>query len=364
MLYLASVELVTVFQPGGESPAARVRQQGQALLSGMWALVGVAALVAGLVRDRRELRIGALALLAVTLGEGRPLRPLVARLDVPRRVVRRPRHAAAGRRVRVAAAAAGAGDSAILRPAGAYPVEVTPDHDPDLRRAESLDEELLEAETVDVETYLTDARRIERIDEELRTGFAVARARRQGGLGLRLRPHAAAATPSTSTRARRARKLGEAGFAIITGGGPGVMEAANRGAKEAGVASIGLDIELPHEQFQNRWVDLPLTFHYFFTRKVMFVRYASAFVVFPGGFGTLDELFEAATLRQTGKIRHFPIVLVGRDYWQGLVDWLAGPVLAGGKIAAQDVERLQVTDDLDEVFAIVESAEHRRPRAA
>ena len=122
-----------------------------------------------------------------------------------------------------------------------------------------------------------------------------------------------------------ARKLGEAGFAIITGGGPGIMEAANRGAKEAGVPSIGLDIELPHEQVQNRWVDLPLTFHYFFTRKVMFVRYASAFVVFPGGFGTLDELFEAATLRQTGKIRHFPIVLVERDYWQGLVDWLARP---------------------------------------
>ena len=127
--------------------------------------------------------------------------------------------------------------------------------------------------------------------------------------------------------------LGEAGFAIITGGGPGIMEAANRGAREAGVPSIGLDIELPHEQFQNDWVDLPLVFHYFFTRKVMFVRYASAFVVFPGGFGTLDELFEAATLRQTRKIRHFPILLVERDYWQGLVDWLSGPVLAGGKIA-------------------------------
>jgi hypothetical protein len=96
----------------------------------------------------------------------------------------------------------------------------------------------------------------------------------------------------------------------------------------------------------------------------MFVRYASAFVVFPGGFGTLDELFEAATLRQTGKIRHFPIVLVERDYWQGLVDWLAGPVLEGGKIAPQDVERLQIADDLDEVLAIVEAAEHRRPRAA
>jgi uncharacterized protein (TIGR00730 family) len=96
----------------------------------------------------------------------------------------------------------------------------------------------------------------------------------------------------------------------------------------------------------------------------MFVRYASAFVVFPGGFGTLDEMFEAATLRHTGKIRHFPIVLVGRDYWQGLVDWLAGPVLGGGKIAAEDVERLQLTDDLDEIFAIVEAAEHRQPRAA
>ena len=240
---------------------------------------------------------------------------------------------------------------------------MTPDHDPDLRRAESLDEELLEAETVDVETYLTDARRIERIDEELRTGFASL-----AHVGKAVSVFGSARTPPGHPEYEHARaagrKLGEAGFAIITGGGPGVMEAANRGAKEAGVASNGLDIELPHEQFQNRWVDLPLTFHYFFTRKVMFVRYASAFVVFPGGFGTLDELFEAATLRQTGKIRHFPIVLVGRDYWQGLVDWLAGPVLAGGKIAAQDVERLQVTDDLDEVYAIVEAAEHRRPRAA
>jgi uncharacterized protein (TIGR00730 family) len=160
------------------------------------------------------------------------------------------------------------------------------------------------------------------------------------------------------------RALGEAGFAIITGGGPGIMEAANRGASEARVPSIGLDIELPHEQSQNEWVDLGLIFHYFFTRKVMFVRYASAFVVFPGGFGTLDELFEAATLRQTGKIRHFPIVLVGTAYWQGLVDWLSGPVLAGGKIAAEDVERLVVTDDLDEVLELVEAADHRTPRAA
>ncbi len=244
-----------------------------------------------------------------------------------------------------------------------YPVQVDPHSDPDRRRAESLDEELLEAESIDVETYLDDAKRIERIDEELTMGFAAL-----AHVGKAVSIFGSARTPPSSPEYERsremARKLGEAGFAIITGGGPGIMEAANRGAKEAGVASIGLDIELPHEQFQNRWVDLPLTFHYFFTRKVMFVRYASAFVVFPGGFGTLDELFEAATLRQTGKIRHFPIVLVERDYWQGLVDWLAGPVLEGGKIAAADVARLQLADDLDEVLAIVEAAEHRRPRAA
>ena len=238
-----------------------------------------------------------------------------------------------------------------------------PHSDHDLRRAESLDEELLEAETVDVETYLTDEHRIERIDEELRNGFSAL-----AHVGKAVSIFGSARTPAGASEYERAREmacmLGEAGFAIITGGGPGIMEAANRGAKEAGVPSIGLDIELPHEQFQNQWVDLPLTFHYFFARKVMFVRYASAFVVFPGGFGTLDELFEAATLRQTGKIRHFPIVLVGRSYWQGLVDWLSGPVLAGGKIAAEDVKRLQIADDLDDVLAIVEAAEHRRPRAA
>ena len=240
---------------------------------------------------------------------------------------------------------------------------MSPDADHDLRRAESLDEELLEAETVDVETYLTDARRIERIDEELRTGFASL-----AHVGKAVSVFGSARTPPGDPEYERARemarRLGEAGFAIITGGGPGIMEAANRGAKEAGVASIGLDIELPHEQAHNEWVDLGLIFHYFFTRKVMFVRYASAFVVFPGGFGTLDELFEAATLRQTGKIRHFPIVLVERDYWQGLVDWLAGPVLAGGKIATEDVDRLELADDLGDVLAIVEAAEHRRPRAA
>jgi uncharacterized protein (TIGR00730 family) len=240
---------------------------------------------------------------------------------------------------------------------------VEPHSDRDLRRAESLDEELLEAESTDVETYLDDAMRIERIDAELATGFSAL-----AHVGKAVSIFGSARTPADHpeyAEAREAgRRLGEAGFAIITGGGPGAMEAANRGARDAGVPSIGLDIELPHEQAMNAWVDVGLTFHYFFTRKVMFVRYASAFVVFPGGFGTLDEMFEAATLRQTGKIRHFPILLVGSDYWQGLADWLSGPVLAGGKIDPHDVERLQVIDDLDEIVAICEGADHRTPRAA
>jgi uncharacterized protein (TIGR00730 family) len=248
-------------------------------------------------------------------------------------------------------------------PARPYPVEVEPRPEPDPRRAESLDEELLEAESTVVETYLDDAKRIERVDEELAMGFSAL-----AHVGKAVSIFGSARTPTDHPEyvlARdAARRLGDAGFAIITGGGPGVMEAANRGASDVGVPSIGLDIELPHEQAYNGWVDLGLTFHYFFTRKVMFVRYASAFVVFPGGFGTLDELFEAATLRQTRKIRHFPILLVGSSYWQGLVDWLAGPVLEGGKIDPHDVERLQVTDDLDEVVAICEAADHRTPRVA
>ena len=128
---------------------------------------------------------------------------------------------------------------------------------------------------------------------------------------------------------------------------------ANRGARDAGASSTGLDIELPHEQFENAYVDIGLNFHYFFARKVMFVRYASAFVVFPGGFGTLDELFEAATLRQTGKIRHFPIVLFGTAYWGGLVDWLRDTVVAGGKASEHDLMLFHVTDDVDEAVRLV-----------
>ena len=223
------------------------------------------------------------------------------------------------------------------------------------------DEELLEADTPAIETELNDEDRIDRVAAELRGGFDAL-----SHIGKAVSIFGSARTPTDHLEydlAREtAKRLGEAGFAIITGGGPGIMEAANAGARQAAVPSIGLDIELPMEQHQNPYVDIALEFHYFFTRKVMFVRYASGFVVFPGGFGTLDELFEALTLIQTEKVRHFPVVLVGSDYWTGLVEWLAGPVLDGGKIAAADVERLLITDDPDEVVAIAEGADHRRPR--
>jgi len=140
--------------------------------------------------------------------------------------------------------------------------------------------------------------------------------------------------------------LAEAGFAVITGGGPGLMAAANRGCHEAGGFSIGCNIELPHEQWLNPWVDLGVEFRYFFARKTMFVKYADGFVIMPGGFGTLDELFEALTLIQTGKIRHFPVFLVGTEYWAGLLDWLRTTALATGMIDAGDLELVRVTDDV------------------
>jgi uncharacterized protein (TIGR00730 family) len=153
------------------------------------------------------------------------------------------------------------------------------------------------------------------------------------------------------------RRLGAAGFAVITGGGPGAMEAANRGAREASAPSIGLNIDLPFEHGHAReWVDRSLDFHYFFTRKVMFVRYANAFVVLPGGYGTFDELFEALCLIQTEKIRHFPIVLVGTAYWSGLVDWLRATAAAEGMISPADLDLLHVTDDLDLVIDTVLAA--------
>lgn len=154
-----------------------------------------------------------------------------------------------------------------------------------------------------------------------------------------------------------ARRLGEAGYTIVTGGGPGIMEAANRGAREAGALSVGLNIELPHEQHVNPWVDREIDFRYFFVRKTMFVKYSCAFVVFPGGFGTLDEMFEALTLIQTEKVSHFAVVLVSTEYWSGLTDWIRERLLGEGKIAAQDMDLLHVTDDPAEVVRIIRHAE-------
>ncbi|MBB1255435.1 TIGR00730 family Rossman fold protein [Streptomyces alkaliterrae] len=149
------------------------------------------------------------------------------------------------------------------------------------------------------------------------------------------------------------RALAEAGFAVITGGGPGAMEAANRGAYEAGGTSVGLGIELPFEQGLNQYVDLGVNFRYFFVRKTCFVKYSQGFVVLPGGMGTLDELFEAVTLVQTRKVTRFPIVLYGSAYWAGLLEWLKNTVAAEGKVAPADLDLIQVTDDVDEAVALV-----------
>jgi uncharacterized protein (TIGR00730 family) len=152
------------------------------------------------------------------------------------------------------------------------------------------------------------------------------------------------------------KKLAQAGFATITGGGPGVMEAANRGAIEAGGLSIGANIELPHEQGLNEFVDVPLNFHYFFVRKTIFVKYAEGFVIFPGGYGTLDELFEAMTLIQTGKLESFPLVLYGHEFWRGLVDWIEQRLVAEGKLTKEERDIFHVTDDLDEIVHLMVDA--------
>jgi uncharacterized protein (TIGR00730 family) len=234
---------------------------------------------------------------------------------------------------------------------------------PEPRHPTSLDEELLEAESYAILSELTDAQRLLRIQDELRAGFE-----QLAHIGKAVSIFGSARTPSDHPRyvAARAlaRRLGDEGYAIITGGGPGIMEAANRGARDAGAPSIGLGIDLPHEQALNPYVDVALDFHYFFTRKVMFVRYASGFVVYPGGFGTLDELFEAATLRQTQKIRYFPIVLADSGYWRGLVDWLQATVEDAGNVAAADVRSLVLADTAEAVLECLDAVEHRRPRTS
>ncbi len=196
----------------------------------------------------------------------------------------------------------------------------------------------------------TDPWRVLRIQAEFVEGFGAL-----AELGPAVSVFGSARTrpddPMYAAATSLAAKLCAEGYAVITGGGPGAMEAANKGASECGGVSVGLGIELPHEQGMNEWVDLGVNFRYFFVRKTMFVKYAQGFIVFPGGFGTMDELFEALTLAQTGKVTSFPIVLFGTEYWGGLVDWLRTSMLADGKIGEADVDMIHLTDDIDEAVS-------------
>jgi uncharacterized protein (TIGR00730 family) len=204
-----------------------------------------------------------------------------------------------------------------------------------------------------------DAQRVSEIGAEFAQGFAAL-----AGVGAAVTVFGSARTPRDHPHYALAREvgaaLGRAGYAVITGGGPGLMEAANRGAREAGALSIGCNIELPFEQDLNDYVDIGLRFRHFFARKVMFVRYAIAFVICPGGYGTLDELFEVLTLIQTMTIRDCPAILVGEDEWDGLLQWLRARVLADGRISQRDLDLIQLVGAPAEVCEIVAAAQRRQ----
>jgi uncharacterized protein (TIGR00730 family) len=213
----------------------------------------------------------------------------------------------------------------------------------------------------------TDDRILERTHEDLTNDVAVIASEFLGGFQKVLEIDRPAVSIFGSARVaedsegyRQARETGrlfaEAGFAVVTGGGPGVMEAANRGCKDGGGLSVGFNIELPHEQGPNPYCDIAMTFKHFYARKTMFVKAAEGFVIFPGGFGTLDELFESLTLIQTGKVRNFPVVLIGTDYWREMLDWVRAEMLAGGMIASEDLDLLYSTDDLAEAVDVVVSS--------
>ncbi|KQU00304.1 TIGR00730 family Rossman fold protein [Sanguibacter sp. 4.1] len=217
--------------------------------------------------------------------------------------------------------------------------------------AETTDQRLLDRQH-DTEWVHSDPWRVMRIQSEFVEGFGAL-----AEVGQAVSVFGSARTPvdhpDYELGVQVGRGLVDRGYAVITGGGPGIMEAANKGAREAGGLSVGLGIELPFEQGMNEYVDLGVNFRYFFARKTMFVKYASGFVVLPGGFGTLDEMFEALTLVQTHKVTEFPIVLVGSDYWSGLFDWLSTAVLDRGMIHAKDLALFSIVDDADEAVRIV-----------
>lgn len=244
---------------------------------------------------------------------------------------------------------------------GVPPARVPAAHTREPRTPEprTPDQGLLDS-TAGTDWFHTDPWRVLRIQGEFIEGFGAL-----AELGPAIGVFGSARTAPDTAEYATARAIGaglaRAGMAVVTGGGPGAMEAANRGATEAGGVSVGLGIELPWEQRLNDWVRLGLTFRYFFVRKTMFVKYSSGFVVLPGGLGTLDELFEALTLVQTGKVTRFPVVLVGRDYWSGLVDWIRTTVLDAGNIGERDVLLLTLVDTAQEA---VEAVLHQAPPVA
>ena len=233
------------------------------------------------------------------------------------------------------------------------PVELRGGQIPD----ETTDTRLLQPQ-VDTDWLHTDPWRVMRIQAEFVEGFGA-----HAELGPAVSVFGSARTPKGTDAYRLGVEIGRqaaaAGFAVITGGGPGIMEAANKGACDAGGVSVGLGIELPHEQGMNRWVDLGINFRYFFVRKTMFVKYSTGFIVLPGGFGTLDELFEALTLVQTRKVRSFPVVLVGSEYWRGMVDWLRGSMAWEGNIHEEDLELLTIVDSAEDAVRAVREGHNR-----
>ena len=218
-------------------------------------------------------------------------------------------------------------------------------------RAAPADKMLLERSAIEELSHHADPWRVLRILSEFVEGFDAL-----NEVGPAVTVFGSARTRPDDPYYALGRSLGAAlarrGFAVITGGGPGMMEAVNRGCHEAGGLSVGCNIELPHEQELNAYVDLGVEFRYFFVRKNMFVKYARGFVIFPGGLGTLDELFESLTLAQTGKIEHFPIVLFGTEYWSGLLDWMRKVVLARGAMSVEDFDLVSLTDDPEEAAAL------------
>jgi uncharacterized protein (TIGR00730 family) len=207
---------------------------------------------------------------------------------------------------------------------------------------------------------LADHRRVIRIADEFSAGFDIVADLPTPAVSIFGSARVGEEHPAYRAARATGRRFAEAGFTVVTGGGPGIMEAANRGAQEGGGISVGFNIELPHEQFSNPYLDISLTFRHFYVRKTMFVKPAEGFVIFPGGFGTLDELFEALTLIQTGKVSNFPVVLVGEDYWRGLLDWIRGRPLAEGMISPDDVDLLRVTDEPAEAVETIVACYEKR----